>query len=178
MKPLTQVIIIVAIGAVLVGLTWWQRGEMKEREFSDRLRDAPAKFDTVIVYREHLQEPTHDELGPLPARPSREEGESADTAFARALAVSLDSARSFNRYVSAPVDTTIGTDSTGMARIRYNPMTRMLVCDFIRPPIREIEREILKTVYVPTIEHDSFWDRALFIGGGIIIIEALRSLIK
>jgi hypothetical protein len=178
MKPLTQILIIVAIGAALVGLTWWQTGEMKEREFSDRLRDSPAKIDTLIVYRERPQKPTHDELGPLPARPSKEEGESADTAFTRALAVSLDSALARNRYISAPVDTTIGADSTGKARIRYNPMTRMLVCDFMRPPIREIEREILKTVYVPVIEHDSFGTRSALVGSGALVGALILSLLK
>jgi hypothetical protein len=150
---------------------------LKETEFAQRLRDAPAQIDTVTIDRVLPQPPQHHE-GTVPARASTDERASADSAHDRALAVSLDSSRARNAYLSAVVDTTLGTDSTGSVRIRYDPPTRMLIADFQPPPIREIEREILKTVYVPTIEHDSFSTRAALVGSGVLVGALILSLLK
>lgn len=158
-------IIAFVVVAALMALTWWQTGEMKEREFAQRIKDAAVHVDSTTTVTEMLQAPQRHE-GRAPARMTSVERAEADTAHDRALAVSLDSSRARNAYISAKVDTTIGNDSTGSVRVQYDPPTRMLTIGFHRPPIKTIEKEILKTITVPVIEHDSFLVRAGIFAAG------------
>lgn len=170
MKNWTPFIIAIIILAGSNYVTYWQTGEKKEREFVQRLKDAPARIDTFTIYKDRIIEPKHAEVKARPLRDS-----------ARADSIYRDSTRTMREkigFLSARIDTTIQFDSTATLRLQVDPVTRMIIADLQLAPVRDVERDIVKTVYVPIVEHDSFWTRAAYVGSGVIITGVVYALTK
>lgn len=169
MKPWTIVLISIAIFAGSLYYVWEYRGDAKEAEFAERLRNAPHKTDTVIVVKYLPQPPRHKDST---VAPSQKPVMTIDTTGWR------DADRAELERISAPFDATIAFDSIASVRAQYNPITRVLTLDLIPSPTQVIERSISDSVKVPVYitEHDSYTKRALYVVAGIIIWEVYNAI--
>jgi len=159
----------------VAGITWWIRGDQKDREYAGR---STHTRDTSTVVRDIPQPPKHEELGPLPAKIPAKARPRIDSTFKAAAAAGMDSLKSLVNYLAAPVDTTIRTDSSGYVRIQYDPVSRMLAADFMPAPRREIERTIVDSSSYPIIEHDSFTTRATIFSAGAAVATIVIALTR
>jgi hypothetical protein len=172
MNNYTAVAVAFVVLAAAVAVTWWQTGEMKEKEFSQRLKDAPHKTDTVTITIYVPQKPQHAEgkVGP-----------SADPILSIDTTGWRDADRAEIVRISAPFDTMVVFDSGDSVRVQYDPPTRMLVLDLIRPPVPEIHTTITDSARVPVYIPDSFGKRAtIFAAGaavGAIIVTVVYAFI-
>jgi hypothetical protein len=169
MNSSTQIIIVVLIFFGSLAAAWWIRGAQKDKEFAATLASAVHIRDTSTTTTETPQPAEHQTIGPLPAQVSDAERPAIDTAIVRALRTSVDSLKGLCRYLAARMDTTIGNDRTGKVILGIDPLRRMIVADFIPPPVRVITREITDSVRVPVYVPDSFATRATIFSAGAAV---------
>jgi hypothetical protein len=178
MKTSTAITIIVILFIGSVVGTWLACSSYKDKEFKAALASAPHKRDTSIVHSEVRVPAAHHEVGPLPPHSNYNDSTTIDAAFRKGWSGGVDSMRAFIQYIASPIDTTLGSDSTGSVRVRVDPLRRMFIADFQPAPINTITYMITDSAHVPIFEHDSFGAKAtIFIAGtamGAIIYAIAR----
>lgn len=166
MKSSTQIIIVVLIFFGSLAAAWWIRGAQKDEEFAATLAAAVHTRDTSTTATEIPQLAEDETLGPLPATITDEERPAIDTAIVRALRTSVDSLKGLCQYMASRMDTTLGNKRTGTVHLNIDPLRRMVVAEFVPPPLREIKMEITDSARVPVDAPDSFTTRATIFGAG------------
>jgi len=136
----------------------------------------PSKRDTVTTTTYKPQPAQTESVKTKPPVVTPKHKIDADSIFNAGLQTGIDSTRKLFAYYTAPRETTVIFPDAGILFHQSDRLREMDVYTFIPAPVREVERIITDSVFVPTYIDDSWYDhwQTQVLTGALVLIVLLK----